>query len=338
MVRHADDLTAVPLPGRRQLLLGLLAVGLVPGAAGGVQGARPVLIGAVTESWGPTPAIVGLRDGLVELGYRENDDFVIGVRFTQGNAAELGVAARQLVDRGATILVTGGGGANEARAARAATDRIPIVFMSGSDPVATGLVQSLARPGGNVTGIADHDVELTPKRLEIFRELVPGLRRVLFPYDATLPDAATQLAEHRVAAQQLGVTLVERPVRTQDEARAGVAGVRRGEVDGMLTPRYLSLNIPGFMLEAATRQRIPAMFHDAFWVEQGGLASYSASLYQVGRQAARLVDRIIKGTRPASIPVEHAGTFELVVNLKTARALNLTIPPPLVPRIDRVIQ
>lgn len=326
------------LPTARRIVVGLVMGTLTLSSVSAAQRPAPILIGALTESWGPTPAIVGLRDGLVELGHRENVDFMIGIRFTQGDPGELPVAARQLVERGASILVTGGGGVNEAKAAQAATDRVPIVFMSGSDPVGTGLVTSLSRPGGNITGIADRDVELAPKRLEILRELVPGLKRILFPYDATLPEAVTQLGEHRAAARHLGVTLVERPLRTQDEARAGIADVRRGEIDGMLSPRYLSLNIPGFMLEAATRQRLPAMFHDTFWVEQGGLASYSANLYQVGRQAARLVDRIIKGARPADIPVEHATTFELVVNLKTARALGLTVPPPLLLRIDRVIQ
>jgi putative ABC transport system substrate-binding protein len=136
----------------------LIAGGLVGGPAA-QQWAKPILIGALTESWGPTPAILGLRDGLVELGYRENEHFMIGVRFTEGSADELPRAARQLVEGGADILVTGGGGANEARALQQATDRVPIVFISGSDPVGTGLVQSYARPGGNVTGVADLDVD-----------------------------------------------------------------------------------------------------------------------------------------------------------------------------------
>jgi putative ABC transport system substrate-binding protein len=136
----------------------LIAGGLVGGPAA-QQRAKPILIGALTESWGPTPAILGLRDGLVELGYRENEHFMIGVRFTEGSADELPRAARQLVEGGAAILVTGGGGANEGRALQQATDRVPIVFISGSDPVGTGLVQSYARPGGNVTGVADLDVD-----------------------------------------------------------------------------------------------------------------------------------------------------------------------------------
>lgn len=316
----------------------MLLVGGLATAPAADRRAKPLLIGALTESWGPTPAIVGLRDALVELGYRENEDFVLGVRFTQGSAEELPRAARQLVERGADILVTGGGGVSEAQALQHATQRIPIVFMSGSDPVGAGLVKSFARPGGNVTGVADLDVELAPKRLEIFRELVPGLKRVLFAYDAGDPFALSQVNRYREAARRLGLILIERPVRTQTEAQQVFANVQRNQVDGLLSPRFLSLNIPGFIIEAGLRQSIPTMLHTSFFVEQGGLASYAANLYEEGRHAARLVDRIIKGTRPADIPVEQATRFELVVNLKTARAIGLTIPSSVLMRADRVVE
>jgi putative ABC transport system substrate-binding protein len=325
---------------RRALGIVLLFVsgGFIGSGPAAAQRTTPILIGALSESWGPTPAMVGLRDGLAELGYRENEHFVIGVRFTQGNPAELPAAARQLVERGADILVTGGGGANEAKAAQTATARIPIVFMSGGDPVRAGLVRSLARPGGNVTGVADLDAELGPKRMEIFRELIPGLKRVLFPYDAGDPTIVSQLDGYRAAARRLGVSLIEKPVRTQDEARAVLASVQKGEVDGILSPRFLSLNIPGFIIEAGARRAIPTMLHASFHVEQGGLASYASNLYEVGRQAARLVDKIIKGAKPADIPVEQATRFELVINLKTAKALGLTVPQSLLLRADKLIE
>jgi putative ABC transport system substrate-binding protein len=316
----------------------LVAVALLAGAPALAQPrSTPVLIGALTESWGPTPGIVGLRDGLVALGHREHQDFALGVRFTEGRAAELPAAARQLVERGAEILVTGGGGDSETRALQQATDRLPIVFLSGSDPVRAGLVQSIARPGGNITGVADLDVALVPKRLEIFRELVPGLKRILLPYDASGPAAAEPLEGYRRAARQLGVTLVERPVHTQAEAQMAIEAARKATVDGILSPRFLSLNIPGFIIETGLRQKIPTMLHAGFHVEQGGLASYAADLYEQGRQAARLVDRIIKGARPADIPVEQVTRFELVVNRKTARAIGLTIPPALLVRVDRLV-
>ncbi len=278
-----------------------------------------------------------MRDGLRALGYREDQDFTIGVRFTLGESAELLAAARELVRGGADIIVTTEGG-NSARAAQMATDRIPIVFIGGGDPVELGLVKSLARPGGNLTGIASLDVELAPKRLEIFRELVPGLKRVLLVYDATNKHAAEQLEPYRAAARSLGLTLVERPVRSQEEAGAVISGLRRGDVDGIFAPRVLSLNIPGFIVATSAKGTFPTMFQAAFFAERGGLASYGATDGDLGRLAARLVDRILKGAKPADLPVEQPTKFELVINVKTAKALGLTIPQSLLQRADRLIQ
>jgi ABC-type uncharacterized transport system substrate-binding protein len=324
--------------GRRILLvLGIVLTIAGPMApATDAQSPRLIRIGALTESWGPTPAIVGLRDGLQELGYRENQDFVIGVRFVQGNFTELPEAARALVGHGVDLIVTTATD-NAAKAAHIATTRIPIVFLGGSDPVGAGLVKSFARPGGNVTGIADLEFELVPKRMEIFHELIPGLKRVLLVYDGTNPVAVARLAVHREAARRLGLTLVERPVRTEDEARSVINALRKGEVDGIFSPRLLLQNIPGLILEIAPKRGIPVMFDDAFYVEGGGLASYAANFYGVGRQAARLVDKILKGARPSDIPVEQPTKFELVINLKAAKALGITIPQSMLLRADRLI-
>lgn len=321
-----------------RLAITLVALGttLLGVAESPAQTSRPVRIGALTESWGPTTGIVGFRDGLQELGYRENEHFVLGVRFTQGDTGALPAAARELVQQGVDLLLAAG--VDAAKAARAATDRIPIVFVGSSDPVAAGLVQSFARPGGNVTGITDLDTELTPKRLELFKEIIPTLHKVLLPYDVADRHTAAQLPTYRAAARGLGVVLVERPVRTQAEAQATIGGARKGEVDGILAPRLLALNIPGFMLEATARHGMPTMFHDGYFVEQGGLASYSAGRYQSGRQAARLADRILKGARPSDLPVERPTKLELTINLKTARALGLAIPGPILMRADQVIE
>jgi ABC-type uncharacterized transport system substrate-binding protein len=325
-------------PGLNGLVLAtsLAVVGLL-GPAVAAPPARLIKIGTLTEAWGPTPAIIGLRAGLLELGYRENENFVMGVRFTQGNPSELAEAARELVRHGVDIIVTAEGG-NSAKAAQAATSRIPIVFIGGSDPVGIGLVQSLARPGGNITGTADLDIDLGPKRMEIFSELVPGLKRLLVPYDATNRYIVAQLPAYREAARRLGLTLVEKPLRTEEEAQATLARTRRGDVDGILAPRFLSLNIPGFVLDVAQKQALPTMFYGFFFVEHGGLVAYSASDAQLGRQAARLVDKILNGSKPADLPVEQPTTFELVINLKTANALGLKIPPSVLLRADRVIE
>ena len=321
----------------------VLVLGIVLTIVGGMapaldaQSPRLVKIGALTESWGPTPAIVGLRDGLQELGYRENETFVIGVRFVQGNFAELPEAARALVRHGVDLIVTTATD-NAAKAAHMATTRIPIVFLGGSDPVGAGLVKSFARPGGNVTGIADLEFELVPKRMEIFRELAPGLKRILLVHDATNAVAVSRLKVHRDAAHHLGLTLVERPVRTEDEARSVINALRKGEVDGIFSPRLLLQNIPGLILEIAPKRAIPTMFDDAFYVERGGLASYAANMYGLGRQAARLVDKILKGAKPGDVPVEQPTKFELAINLKAAKALGITIPQSILARADRVIE
>ena len=322
---------------RTLALAGCLGTAVAQSPAVEAPRARPVKIGALTESWGPTPAMIGLREGLQELGYRENEHFVIGVRFTQGNPGELDKAARDLVRLGVDIIVTTEGG-NTAKAAQAATDRIPIVFIGGSDPVGLGLVRSLAHPGANITGVADLDIDLGPKRIEIFHELVPSMKRVLLPYDATNAYAIAQLPAYRDAARRLGLTLVERSVVTEEEARVTIGRIRKGEVDGILSPRFLSLNIPGIIFDTAQRMKLPTMFQGVFLVERGGLASYSATDEQLGRQAARLVDKILKGAKPADLPVEQPTKFELLLNLKAAKSLGLTIPPSVLLRADRVIE
>ena len=226
-----------------------------------------------------------------------------------------------------------------AKAAQQATTSLPIIFAGvGGNPVEMGLTQSFAQPGGNITGVTNLALELGPKRLQVFQELLPGLKRVLFPYDATDAYSVEEARVYRDTARRLGIALVEHPVRTQEEAQAVLAPVRQGEGDGLLAPRSLSLNIPGFILEATAQRALPTMFHNAFWVERGALASYGADLYASGRQAARLVDKILTGTKPAEIPVEGNTKIELVINLNVAKALGLTIAPAALFQADRLIR
>lgn len=315
------------------LIVGIALVLLITTDVGAGERAGPFLIGALTDSWGPTPAIVGLRDGLVELGYRENEQFILGVRFTQGDRAALPGAARELTQQEVDIIFT-----DAPDEARAATSRIPIVFGGGEDPVRLGLVQSFARPGGNITGVTGLTLELAPKRLELFREIIPSLKRVLFPYDVTDSNAVAEAKEYREAARRLGIVLVERPVRTQVEAQATLAQVRKGDVDGILKPGGVALNISGFILEAAAQRGIPTMFTSMWYVERGGLASFGPDNYASGKLAARLVDKILKGANPAGIPVEVNTKIQFVINLKTAKTLGLTIAPEVLFRADRVIR
>lgn len=297
---------------------------------------HPFRIGALSESWGPTPQVIGLRDGLIALGYHENEDFVLGVRFTQGDLAALPTAAHELIQYGVDLIVAHGG--NTAKAAQAATSTIPIVFAGVEDPVGAGLIESFARPGGNITGVTTLDLELSPKRLQVFHDMMPGLHRVLFLYGSTDAGSAAAAKMYRDAAQRLGIVLMVQTVRSKEALQAVLDELPQQQVDGILGPRCCALDIPGLLLQAATRQAIPTMYNVEFWPKRGALASYGPNYYAAGRQAARLVDKIIKGAKPADIPVEASSEIEFVINLKTAKALRLRIPPQVLYQADQLIR
>ncbi len=323
---------------RLSLILFMLIIlqPLLVSDGGAAERTQPLRIGALTDSWGPTPGVVGLRDGLKELGYRENQDFVIGVRFTQGDIGALPQAARELVKQGIDILFTNNPA--PAKAAQMATNQIPIVFYGAGDPIGLGLIKSFARPGGNITGVTDLDLDLDSKRLEIFKEMMPGLTRVLFPYDKAEAFSVAQAKIYRESARRLKIMLIEKTVANQTEAQATFDDIKINEVHGIVVPRSLSFNIPGLALEVTSRQRIPTMFFGPWYAEQGGLASYGPDFYESGRQAARLVDKIVKGTNPREVPVEVNNNIEFVVNLKVATALGIKIVPEALYRATRVIR
>ena len=304
--------------------------------AGAVERPKPIRIGALTDSWGPTPGLIGLRDGLTDLGYRENRDFVIGVRFTEGNIAALPQAARELVKQGVDVLFTNNPA--PAKAAQQATKSIPIVFYGAGDPIGLGLIKSFSHPGGNITGVTDLDLELDSKRLEIFKEMIAGLTRILFPYDKADAFSVTQANVFRESARRLKVTLIEKPILHPDEAKAIFDDLKRTEVHGIIVPHSLSFNIPGLAVEVTGQKRIPTMFFGPWYVDQGGIASYGPDFYKSGRQASRLVDKILKGTDPRDIPVEVNNDIEFVVNLKVATALGIKITPEALYRATRVIR
>jgi putative ABC transport system substrate-binding protein len=316
------------------LLIALTSLGTSD--AGAVERPKPIRIGALTDSWGPTPGVIGLRDGLTDLGYRENRDFVIGVRFTEGNIAALPQAARELVKQGVDILFTNNPA--PAKAAQQATKSIPIVFYGAGDPIGLGLIKSFSHPGGNMTGVTDLDLELDSKRLEIFKEMILGLTRVLFPYDKADAFSVTQANVFRESARRLKITLIEKPILHPDEAKAIFDDLKRTEVHGIMVPRSLSFNIPGLAVEITGQKRIPTMFFGPWYVDQGGIASYGPDFYKSGRQASRLVDKILKGTDPREIPVEVNNDIEFVVNLKVATALGIKITPEALYRATRVIR
>jgi len=225
------------------------------------------------------------------------------------------------------------------QACQKATTTIPVVFTQVSDPVKSGLVKSLARPGGNLTGIGSLRAELTAKRLQLFKETVPSLRRVLVTYDPRAPEEQEAVTIARGAARRLDLTLLERPITAALEIEPALAELRDGGRDGILVVQPgPNLNILGRSLEVATSNKLPAMYPSSFWSQFGALASYGPGQHLQGRQAARLAHKILTGTAPGEIPVELPDRIEFIINLKTAKRLGLEVPRLMLLRADHVIQ
>jgi putative ABC transport system substrate-binding protein len=279
----------------------------------------------------------GFREGLAELGYIDGRNVVFHIRTSQGDSARLPTLADELVRTQPDLLYCVA--TPEARACQKATRTVPIVFTQTGDPVKLGLVKSLARPGGNITGIGSLRGMLAAKRLELFKELVPTLRRVLVTYDPREDEEAEAVRVAKEVAVSLGLTILDRPITKPQELEAGLDILTDNGRDGILIVQANpNLNIPGRSLEVATSYRIPTMYASAFWAEHGALASYGANEVQQGRQAARLAHNILLGRSPAEIPVELPTEIEFVINLKTAERIGLKVHPGVLLRADRVIQ
>jgi putative ABC transport system substrate-binding protein len=307
---------------------------LVAPLASAAQTPKIYKIGILTDAMVPWHSTTnGFRDGLKELGYLEGRNVSFEARAAKGDMARVpGLAAELVQQKPDLILCVSDSCPKE-------VGSIPMVFVQVSDPVRLGLVESIAHPGGNVTGIANLRAELTAKRLELFKEVVPSLRRVLVTYDPREREERDSVRVARMAASQLRLTLLERAITAMLEIEPGLAELKEGGHDGVLIVQSgPNLNIPGRSLEVATSNRIPAMYPASFWSNVGALASYGPDQYAQGRQAARLAQKVLTGTPPREIPVELPDRTELVINLKTAKRLGLKIPPPILLRVDRVIE
>ncbi|MBI1727315.1 MAG: ABC transporter substrate-binding protein [Candidatus Rokubacteria bacterium] len=319
----------------RSVLMAILMLGVIaaPLAAEAQQAKRLYRIGVLTEAFAPNhPAVEGLRTGLRTLGLEEGRDVSLDVRFTGGSPEALPAVAAAMVNAGVDLIFTTS--EPPTRAAMAATKAIPIVFTLVGDPVAEGIVRDLAHPRGNVTGVSGLSTELVPKRLEILKTIVPTLRRVWAIYPADNPTWAAAAKKAREAAPVLQLQLVDRPVRAPEEVTQALEALRPG--DGLLPPITTVFDIPGQIWYRSGQ--VPAIFASAFWTRRGALVSYGSSYDAEGVQAARLVAKILGGAKPSDLPVEQTTKFELVINLKTAKALGLTIPQSLVLRADEIIQ
>ena len=284
----------------------------------------------------PGLGVNAFRQGLRDLGYVEGKNIVIEYRFAENKPDRLPALVAELV--GLKVDLIFAPSTNAALAAKEATRTIPIVFASVADPLANGLIASLARPGANLTGPSQMSADLSGKRLELIKEVVPQLSRVAVLRDHS-PQSEVALKETRSAAQAFGIQLKIFEVRSSNDFESvflSMTKERPGALVVISSPTLL--NSRGRITGLATKQRLPAVYTLKEYVDAGGLMSYGVSLTLLFRRAATYVDKILKGSKPAELPVEQPTKFELVINLKTAKQIGLTIPPNVLARADKVIR
>ncbi len=316
------------------LILGLF---LAPIAAAAQQPAKRPRIGYISLAAGLSPRSEAFRQGLRDLGYVEGQNITIEYRWAQGKQDRLRDLADELARLKVDVIVTGGPTAT--RAAKEATTTTPIVMGFDADPVEAGFVASLARPGGNITGTAILSPELSAKRLDLLKQAVPRIARVAVFGNPNEPLTPVNLRETQVAARALHVQLQFLEVRGLEDWEGAFGAAVRERADGLVVfPDYFILFFPKRLAELATKNRLPAIHFERGFAEAGGFMAYGANDRDMHRRAAYFVDRILKGTKPADLPVEQASRFELVINLKTAKGLGLTFPPSILIRADQVIQ
>ena len=325
----------------RRAFIGTLAVFLLAGplAAEAQAPAKVSRIGFLSVG-SPTDNLFTLeafQQGLRELGYVEGQNIAIEYRFAEGRPERLPVLAADLVRLKVAVIVTGSPPAPEA--AKRATSTIPIVFAVIGDPVAQGLVASLAWPGGNITGLANLAQEVVGKQLELLKEVAPKVSRVAVLQNPSNHAHLFVLRQAEGAARALGVQLHILQARTPPEIEAAFAAMSRQRAGGVVVLRdTLFLTQRTQIAALAAKSRLPAVYGLREEAEAGGLMAYGANVLLMYRRAATYVDKILKGVKPADLPVEQPTKFELVINLKTAKALGLTIPQSLLQRADEVIQ
>jgi putative tryptophan/tyrosine transport system substrate-binding protein len=335
-------------------------VSLLGGAAAWPLAARAALASEVSGQRGDSPVraqqmpVIGylssgspqgfatrleaFRRGLQDIGYREGQNVAIDYRWAEGKDDRLPAMAAELVQRGVNVLAAPGG-ISAARAAKGATATIPIVFETGVDPVAAGLVASLSRPNENVTGVTSLNVEVGPKRFELLRQLAPTASAVAMLVNTSNPNSQAVIAESRQAARTLNLDLHLLQAGSEgdfDAAFAKLAELRAGGL--VVAPDPFFINRSGRLAELTVRHAVVAIFHTREFVVAGGLLSYGGSTAESHRQAGRYAGRILKGDKPADLPIQQVTKVELFINANTAKALGLEIPPTLLALADEVIE
>jgi putative tryptophan/tyrosine transport system substrate-binding protein len=307
-----------------------------PLAARAQQGGKKYIVGRFGAGSATEPLIDVLTEALRELGWVEGENVVFERRYAENRLERLPEMAVDLVRLKVDVIAAGGTLAP--LAAKRATSTIPIVMTTAGDPLGSGLVDSLARPGGNATGMSLMAPELGGKRLELLKELLPRLARVAVLWNAANPYPAIVFKETQGAGRTLGIEVQSLEVRGPDDLDGAFEAARKQRPDAMITVEDpLTLTYRKRIVDFATGQQLPSLGPREF-AAAGGLISYGANLADLTRRAAGYVDKILKGAKPADLPVQQPTTFELVINLKTAKALGITIPPSLLARADEVIE
>jgi putative ABC transport system substrate-binding protein len=319
------------------LVITVLALFAAPLAAEAQQPPRVPKRGLLRVGSLPDANVAGFLQGLRDPGYVEGQNIVIEYRWAEGKLERLPTLASDLVRLKVEVIVTGG--LEASLAAKTATRLIPIVAATGADPVSSGLVASLARPGGNITGLTVINVDLAGKRLELLKEAVPGASRVAVLRNRANGAHALLWTETQRAARSLSVQLQSHEVRGANEFERAFAAMARDRAGALLlAPDEMFWTYRGQIVDLAAKTRLPGMFDFKGFVDAGGLMAYGPNFPDMFRRAATYVDKILKGAKPGDLPVEQPTKFELLINLKTAKALGLTIPQSVLLRADEVIR
>lgn len=322
---------------KRLVSLPLAALLLVGGLPVQAQQQKLYRIGVLFPGGPLSEAIDGLRKGLKELGFEEGKQFTLAIRDTKGDAKAAADAARTFEQEKVNLIYAMA--SSVIVAAKEATQNIPIVFSIGTDPVAMGLVSDFAKPGGRLTGVHFLVRDLTSKRLEVLKELLPKLRGVVTVYDPASQVAKESAQLARAEAKRLGLKFIERHVKSVEELRQALQALKAGEADAFFyTPDPMVVSQAQLIIDTAKAKKLPTMFQEQSLVAKGGLASYGQSYYEMGRLSAKYVQKVLSGTPPRDLRIETFDDVELVINLKTANALGLTIPPNVLARAKKVIK
>jgi putative ABC transport system substrate-binding protein len=319
------------------LALGLLVAPLAAAAPPAGKVWRLAFLGDASATARAAYTLEPLRDGLRELGYVEGQNIILEVRWTDGQTERLPELAAELVRLKVDVIVTHGVPA--ARAVKTATTDIPIVVATAADMVGAGLVANLARPGGNVTGTSDQVTELSGKVLQLLQEVFPGLNQVAVLWNRQNPGAARTSEATQTAAHKLGLQVSSLDVRSPDEIAVALEAAAEGRADAVIVVHDpLMIEHRTRVAQLALEKRLPAVSAVGMLTKAGGLMSYGPDNPGLFKRAAVFVDKILKGAKPADLPVEQPTAFELVINLKTAQALGLTIPPSVLFQATEVIR